>query len=90
MIVRKRHDCSESNLMMLHSSFSLHHLSFYVLIPIILVSGTFRFLARVSMTKYYGLGNVSNSHFFSHSSGGWTSKIKVTTTGMASRVSSLP
>lgn len=63
MIVRKRHDCSESNLMMLHSSFSLHHLSFYVLIPIILVSGTFRFLARVSMTKYYGLGERKQQSF---------------------------
>lgn len=43
----------------------------------IIVTVIFRLLARVSTTKYYRLGNLSNRHLFPHSYGGWTSKIKV-------------
>ena len=83
------HDCSESHLVS-HSSFCCHQLRLHFIITIIIVIIIVRLLTRVSTTNYYWLGNLSNRHLFSHISGGWTSKIKVAITGLASSGSCLP
>ena len=85
----KSHDCSESHLVS-HSSFCCHQLRLHFIITIIIVIIIVRLLTRVSTTNYYWLGNLSNRHLFSHISGGWTSKIKVAITGLASSGSCLP